>query len=171
MGILFTATAVVVQTVLPATQLGAGFGAVRYLGQIGGVLGIALVGTVVNVSLAAELQHQLPVSVTTRLASDGVRLTASPQVLVSPSFQRNAVQSVADAAAARVPSGRHHATRLAAAVAREMALLNKVFAALRLSLALAIRHGLVTALLFCVGALPATLAMKHASTNSEQPLT
>jgi EmrB/QacA subfamily drug resistance transporter len=166
MGILFTATAVVVQTVLPATQLGAGFGVVRYLGQIGGVLGIALVGTVVNVSLAAELQHQLPASLTARLASDGVRLTGSPQVLVSPSFHRTALQSVTRAAAAHVPPGSHHATRLATAVAREIALLDKASAALRLSLALAIRHGLVTALLFCVGAVLATLAMKRSGTRS-----
>jgi len=167
MGILFTATAVVVQTVLPPTRLGAGFGVVRYLGQIGGVLGLALVGTVVNVSLATEMQHRLPAAVTTRLAADGVRLSAGPQVLVSPTPHRTATQAVAGAAAARVPAGTHHAARVAAAIAGEIALLNTVFTALRRSLALAIRHGLVAALLFCLGALLATVAMTRVPAKPE----
>jgi MFS family permease len=60
MGVLFTATAVVVQTVLPPTRLGAGFGVTRYLGQIGGVLGLALVGAVVSVGFGGALQRTLP---------------------------------------------------------------------------------------------------------------
>jgi EmrB/QacA subfamily drug resistance transporter len=163
MGILFTATSVVVQTSLPSTQMGAGFGVVRYLGQIGGVLGAALVGTVVNASLAAELQQRLPASAIRHLASEGVRFSAGPQTLVSPHFRRTAIQLLAERASAQVPPGPDHAERLAAVVSKEMALLHQGFEALRLSLAVAIQHGLLAALLFCAGAVVAAVALTDVS--------
>ncbi|HEX8917545.1 MAG TPA: MDR family MFS transporter [Chloroflexota bacterium] len=167
MGILFTATSVVVQTVLPPTQIGEGFGVVRYLGQIGGLLGLALVGTVVSVSLVGELHRQLPPVVTRQLAAEGVRFSAAPQVLVSPTFRHSALQRIVGAAAAHIQPGPHHAAHLAAAIAQETALLNHALAALRLSLALAIRQGLLTALLFCIGALLVALVMTRIPATNE----
>ena len=55
MGTLFSVVGVVAQNVLPPTQLGVGTAAVRYLGQIGGVVGVSIVGTVVNHALAGSL--------------------------------------------------------------------------------------------------------------------
>ncbi len=55
MGIIFPVVTVVAQNRLPPTQLGVGTAAVRYLGQAGGAIGVALVGAVVNQSLASGL--------------------------------------------------------------------------------------------------------------------
>ncbi len=52
-GSLFSVLFLAVQNVLPLTQLGVGSAVVRYLGQIGSILGVTLVGTVVNQSLSA----------------------------------------------------------------------------------------------------------------------
>jgi EmrB/QacA subfamily drug resistance transporter len=50
-GSIFSVLYLVVQNILPLTQLGVGTGVVRYLGQIGSILGVTLVGTAVNQSL------------------------------------------------------------------------------------------------------------------------
>jgi MFS family permease len=69
MGILFTAAAVAVQAATPLNRVGAGFGVTRYLGQIGGVLGLAVVGTIVNASFAGALQRTLPEAARLALAA------------------------------------------------------------------------------------------------------
>jgi MFS family permease len=51
-GSLFSVLYLAAQNVLPLSQLGVGSAVVRYLGQIGSTLGVALVGAVVNQSLA-----------------------------------------------------------------------------------------------------------------------
>jgi sugar phosphate permease len=67
-GSIFSVLYLAVQNVLPPTQLGVGSALVRYLGQVGSTLGVALVGTVINqtlitsgkptrVALAVALQH------------------------------------------------------------------------------------------------------------------
>ena len=62
-GAIFSVLYLAIQNVLPLTQLGVGSAVVRYLGQIGSTLGVAIVGTVVNQSLAGSdtlavaLQH------------------------------------------------------------------------------------------------------------------
>jgi len=48
-------------------------------------------------------------------------------------------------------------------------LLSQVFEALRLSLAVAIQHGLVAVLLFCVAALVATFFLKDVPMMQQQP--
>ena len=51
-GSIFSVLYLAAQNVLPLSQLGVGSGVVRYLGQVGSTLGVALVGAVVNQSLA-----------------------------------------------------------------------------------------------------------------------
>jgi MFS family permease len=58
-GSIFSVLYVAAQNVLPPTQLGAGSGVIRYLGQLGSTLGIAIVGTVVNQALPGNLLKQL----------------------------------------------------------------------------------------------------------------
>src|SRR5690242_10125503 len=58
-GSLFSVIYLAVQNVLPPTQLGVGSGVVRYLGQLGSTLGVAIVGTVVNLSLPSNLLTRL----------------------------------------------------------------------------------------------------------------
>lgn len=52
-GSIFSVLYLAAQNVLPLSQLGVGSAVVRYLGQVGSTLGVALVGAVVNQSLAA----------------------------------------------------------------------------------------------------------------------
>jgi EmrB/QacA subfamily drug resistance transporter len=59
MGAIFSVLYVAAQNVLPSSQLGAGSAVVRYLGQLGSTLGVAIVGTVVNQSLPGNLLKQL----------------------------------------------------------------------------------------------------------------
>ena len=155
MGILFTATSVAVQNTLPPAQLGAGFGAVRYIGQIGGILGVALVGTVVNNSLQRELSRRVGPQALNHLASQGVKLAAGPQALVNPAYRQSLVHGAVRRAVAGVSPGRHHDAMVAILTRQELHLLNGAFQALRLSLATAVQRGLLTALLFCCAALVA----------------
>jgi hypothetical protein len=130
---------------------------VRYLGQLGGTVGVAIVGTVVNQSLVGELERRLPPTAVRRLAADGVAVATNPQVLVSPTYRVTALRDAVRTIAARVPAGPPHARLVAAAMRQVQHLLAQVFEALRLSLAVAIQHGLVTVLVFCVAAILAAL--------------
>jgi hypothetical protein len=56
-----------VQNVLPASSLGVGTAATRYLGQLGAALGIAIVGTVVSSSISGDLVQHLPTNQTGKL--------------------------------------------------------------------------------------------------------
>ena len=67
-GAFFTLPMLVAQNALPSSQLGVSTAAVRYLGQWGAVLGIALVGAVVNSSVSGDLTRRLPTSHVGRLA-------------------------------------------------------------------------------------------------------
>jgi EmrB/QacA subfamily drug resistance transporter len=56
----FFALGPVAQNAVPPNQLGVSTAATRYLGQLGATLGIAIVGTVVNSGLSADLRQHLP---------------------------------------------------------------------------------------------------------------
>jgi EmrB/QacA subfamily drug resistance transporter len=56
-GSIFSVLYLAIQNVLPLTQLGVGSALVRYLGQVGSILGVALVGAVVNQSLTISDKH------------------------------------------------------------------------------------------------------------------
>jgi EmrB/QacA subfamily drug resistance transporter len=58
-GSMFSVLYVAAQNVLPTTQLGVGSAVIRYLGQLGSTLGVAIIGTVVNQSLPTNLLKQL----------------------------------------------------------------------------------------------------------------
>jgi EmrB/QacA subfamily drug resistance transporter len=70
-GAFFTLPMVAVQNALPASQLGVGTAAVRYLGQVGATLGIAIVGTAVNSAVSGGLMRQLPSTAAEKLALAG----------------------------------------------------------------------------------------------------
>jgi MFS family permease len=61
-GAFFSLPTVAVQNALPASQLGVGTAAVRYLGQVGATLGVAIVGAAVTSGASADLLGQLPAS-------------------------------------------------------------------------------------------------------------
>jgi EmrB/QacA subfamily drug resistance transporter len=168
LGTFFSVLTVAAQNALPRTQLGVGTGAVRYLGQLGAVLGVAIVGTVVNQSLSSDIASRLPANAVKQLTPAGVKFATNPQVLVNPTY-RDTVMHTAQGfavrnAMARVPAGPQH-DQFAAAVAAQVMqqvqhLLNQVFEALRLSFAVAIQHGFITVLIFCGAAILVTFFLK-----------
>src|SRR5260221_11017785 len=59
LGTFFSVAALAAQNSVPRSRLGVGTGVTRLMGQFGSVLGVALVGTVVNHSLSSELAPRL----------------------------------------------------------------------------------------------------------------
>lgn len=67
-GPFFSLPMVVVQNALPADRLGTSTAGLRYLGQLGASLGIAIVGTVVTSSVSSSLMNHLPTTTASKLA-------------------------------------------------------------------------------------------------------
>ena len=164
LGPFFSVLTIAAQNALPRTRLGVGTASVRYLGQLGAVLGVAIVGTVVNRTLANDLVKRVPASTAWQLTPQGLKFATNPQVLVNAQYHDTVVRTATGyaqkIAVAQVPSGPQH-DQIAASVAAQAAqlalhLLNHVFDLLRLSLAVALQHGLMAVLFFSIAALVAT---------------
>jgi EmrB/QacA subfamily drug resistance transporter len=153
LGVFFSVLTLAAQNALPRTSLGVGTGAVRFLGQLGGVLGVAIVGSVVNGTLATDIVNRLPAQTVQRLTPAGVKFATNPQVLVNSTYHDTVVQTAQSfavrSATANVPPGPQHAQIAAQAIHQTNTLLNSVFAALKESLAVAIQHGFIAVLFFC----------------------
>lgn len=67
-GPFFSLPMVVVQNALPAEHLGVSTAGLRYLGQLGASLGIAIVGTVVTSSASGNIMSHLPTSTASKVA-------------------------------------------------------------------------------------------------------
>jgi len=67
-GPFFSLPMIVVQNALPADRLGISTAGLRYLGQLGASLGIAIVGTVVTSSVEGSLMKHLPTTTASKLA-------------------------------------------------------------------------------------------------------
>src|SRR6266480_7577131 len=168
LGPFFSVPTIAAQNALPRTRLGVGTAAVRYLGQLGAVLGVAIVGTVVNNTLASDIAGRLPTSVAHRLTPAGLKFATSPQVLVNPAYRATVVSTAqrfaAQSAVAQVPPGPQHnviAQQVGMqAMQQAQHLLNQVFEALRLSLAVAIQHGFIAVLVFCGATILAAFFLK-----------
>ncbi len=167
-GVFFSVLTLAAQNALPRTSLGVGTGAVRFLGQLGGVLGVAIVGTVVNSTLASDIVTRLPASTVQKLTPAGVKFATNPQVLVNSTYHDTVVKTAQSfavrSATANVPPGPQHnqivQTISAQAIHQTNTLLNQVFAALKESLAVAIQHGFITVLLFCGATVLVTFFLK-----------
>jgi Na+/melibiose symporter-like transporter len=70
-GTFFTLPMVVVQNAVPESHLGVSTAGLRYLGQLGATLGIAIVGTVVTSAVSGNLMNHLPTSIASRQALSG----------------------------------------------------------------------------------------------------
>jgi hypothetical protein len=160
MGALFNVVGVVALNATPPAQMGAGAAVVRYLGQIGGTIGVALVATVVNSSLVDALGRRLPLAAVRRLTADGVTVTLNPQVLVNPTYRASLTQRAIATATGRVPAGPSHARLAATATRQALHLVTQMFDALRLALADAILQGLMVTLVVAGGALLVTVFLK-----------
>ena len=164
LGVFFSILTLAAQNALPRTSLGVGTGAVRFLGQLGAVLGVAIVGSVVNSTLASDIVKRLPSSTVQRLTPQGVKFATNPQVLVNSTYHDTVVQTAQSfavrSATANVPPGPQHDQIAAQAIHQTTILLNSVFAALKESLAVAIQHGFIAVLFFCGATIVATFFLK-----------
>jgi TRAP-type C4-dicarboxylate transport system permease small subunit len=167
-GIFFSILTLAVQNALPRTRLGVGTGAVRYLSQLGSTLGVAIVGTVVNNTISSDIVNRLPDSAVKQLTPAGLKFATNPQVLVNSTYHDTVVKTAERFAVAQatshIPPGPQHNQAAAAAAAQAIQqvqhLLNQVFEALKLSLAVAIQHGFVTILFFCIATIIAAFFLK-----------
>jgi EmrB/QacA subfamily drug resistance transporter len=160
LGTFFSVLTVAAQNALPRTMLGVGTGAVRYLGQLGAVLGVAIVGTVVNQTLSSDILKRIPGSTAQQLTPEGLKFATNPQALVNPAYRSTVVHTAKSFAVAHIPPGPQHEQIVATVGAQVQHLLNQVFEALRLSLAAATQHGFITVLVFCALALLVTFFLK-----------
>jgi EmrB/QacA subfamily drug resistance transporter len=173
LGVFFSLLTLAVQNAVPRTQLGVGTAATRYMQQAGGTLGVAVVGTVVNNTIASDITTRLPAGAS-QLTPAGIAAATNPQVLVNSSYHAQLVQkaqqyavkaAVASARAhGKIPSGAGASAAIAAITQQvqqsTLQLLNEVFAALKQSLTLGIQHGLTVMALVSVGMLILTLLLK-----------
>lgn len=164
LGVFFSVLTLAAQNSLPRTSLGVGTGAVRFLGQLGSVLGIAIVGSVVNSTLASDIVKHLPAQTVQRLTPQGVNFATNPQVLVNSTYHDTVVQTAqsfaVSSATANVPPGPQHDQIAAQAIHQTTILLNSVFASLKESLSVAIQHGFIAVLFFCGATIVATFFLK-----------
>ena len=130
-----------------------------------------------NQSLASDLVKRIPASTARQLTPQGLKFATNPQVLVNAQYHDTVVQTAKayaqKIAVAQVPPGPHH-DQIAASVAAQVAqqvlhLLNQVFELLRQSLAVALQHGFIAVLLFCIAALVATFFLKDVPMTQQQP--
>ncbi len=72
-GILFPLLTLTAQNALPQTQLGVGTAAIRYLGQFGTTIGVALIGAIFAAPLTHASVHALPAALAQELAATALR--------------------------------------------------------------------------------------------------
>ena len=122
LGPFFSVPTIAAQNALPRTRLGIGTSAVRYLSQLGAVLGVAIVGTVVNNTFASDITKRLPASVAHQLTPAELKAATNPQALVDPTYRATVVQTAQHVAVqstvAHVPPGPQH-DQVAASVAAQ----------------------------------------------------
>lgn len=172
LGMFFSVQTLAVQNAIPRKLMGVGTGAVTYLRALGQTLGVAIVGTVVNNTIANDLPNHVPASAVQQLTPQGWKFATNPQALIDQNYRDNVVHTaqhiasqVATAkATANIPTGpqRDAVAHQAASQAAQQVLnlLNQVFNGLKQSLVLAIQHGLLVVLIFCGCAFIAALFLK-----------
>ncbi len=168
LGVFFSILTLAAQNALPRSSLGVGTGAVRFLGQLGGVLGVAIVGSIVNCTVSSDILNRLPASTQQQLTPAGLKFATNPQVLVNSTYHDTVVKTAqgfaVQHATASIPAGPQHDqivhTVAAQAVHQTNTLLNQVFSALKESLAVAIQHGFLAVLLFSGMMIVATFFLK-----------
>lgn len=155
-GPFFSILTLVAQNAVPRSQLGVGTAAVRFFSQLGGVLGVAVVGTVVNNTLSSDLATRIPASAAHQLPPQILAMATNPQALVNPAYHASVIQ----AAAGLNPQ----------AAQQTQDLLTQVFEALKLSLVTAIQQGFLVVLVISGLMLLGTFFFKDAALYDEATL-
>lgn len=153
LGVTFPLYTIAVQNSVPRHLMGASTASVQFFRTIGGTLGLAILGSLLNLQFAAHLTRLVPPAVREAMQPGQLsELARHPQALVSPEAQ-------AQLQAGFSSSGQQGAE-----------LLQQLMAALRLSLANAIDYVFLISLLVVAVAWVATVFMKEApEAGSVQP--
>ncbi len=173
LGIFFSLMTLAVQNAIPRSRLGVGTAATRYLQQAGNTFGVAVVGTVVNNTIASDIAQHLPAGAQ-QLTTQGIAAATNPQVLENPTYQATLVKTAKQYAAknavasaqaqGKIPPGPHQATAIATiqrqAEASAQHLLAQIFLALKHSLTIGVQHGFTVVLIFGLCMLLLTFFLK-----------
>jgi MFS family permease len=149
LGPFYTVPTVAAQNALPRTRLGIGTSTLRYLGQLGLVLGVAIIGTVVNNTLALRLAKIPGIGF---LPAPVVKLATNPQALLNDTYRQSLIHSVLQHTPPQLQQNVLH-------------LFNQVFDALKHSLAVAIIAGFAVALVMCAMTVLSSLLLKDLPSN------
>lgn len=172
MGMFFPVQTLAVQNAISRSRMGVGTGAITYLRALGQTLGVAIVGTIINNTIASDLPNHVPANAIQQLTPEGWKFASNPQALIDPNYRANVVQTAQHIASqtavaratANIPAGPQHdaiAQHIAAQAAQQtLNLLTQVFDGLKQSLVLAIQHGFLIVLIFCGCAFIAALFLK-----------
>jgi EmrB/QacA subfamily drug resistance transporter len=159
-GIFFAILTLAVQNAIARSRMGVGTAATRYMQQAGSTLGVAIIGTVVNNTIASDIAGRLPANAS-RLTSAGLAAATNPQVLVNATYRSTLVSTakgyaaraaLAQAeAAGKVPPSEPGRSQVISVITQQAyaqtgQLLQQVFDALKLSLTVAIQHGFMVTL-------------------------
>jgi EmrB/QacA subfamily drug resistance transporter len=196
LGMLMPVLTLAVQNAIPRSRLGAGTGAVTYLRSMGQTLGVAVIGVVVNNTVASELVRRLPASAS-RLPASLTSADSLEQLLTNPSLLHHVTttatqQGIAQATTPAVLQALHtylpHIKQgpgylpalqaLEQQVERQVAqtvtaqvnqLFGQLMEATRQSLAVGIAHAFVAGLFICTGVVVITFFMKDVPLAQRAP--
>ncbi|HEU5367250.1 MAG TPA: MDR family MFS transporter [Ktedonobacterales bacterium] len=148
LGVFFSVLTVAGQNALARARLGIGTSALRYLSQLGAVLGVALVGTVVNNSISTDLAPRLQrIQGASSIPPAVLKVATNPQVLVSSDQRNSLVQGVLQ----HVPPAFQQSA---------LHTFNQIFDALKQSLSVAVVQGFIVVLILCIVMVLGTLLLK-----------
>lgn len=164
MGLFFPVQTLAAQNAVSRNLIGVGTGVITYLRALGQTLGVAITGTVINNTIASDLPTRVPANTIQQLTPAGWQAATNTEVLIDQTYRNMVVQTAQNyagkAAAANIPAGPQQNAVVQQAAQQVAQLLGQVFAALRQAMALAIQHGMLVILFFCLGALVAALFLK-----------
>ena len=160
LGLVLPVLTLAVQNAIPRPRLGVGTSAVTYLRTTGQMLGVALIGTIVNNTITSELAARLPPQAK-QLPPAVLAAASSQQVLSNPQAKATLIDDVTRAAVAHAPP--QEAGQVTAQV---HTLLNQVFEASRQSLGVGIQHAFFASLIICVVVVIITFFLKDAPLTS-----
>jgi len=170
LGLLFAVQTVAAQNSVSDTLLGVATSSIRYLQALGSVIGVAVVGTVVNNSLATDLARRIPAGTAERLTPAGLQYATNPQVLVNADYRASIIhtaqQYAVQFATQHLPAGPQRDAVARLVSQQTAALLQQVFDALRMSLTVAIQHGFLVTLVFAALIVLAALFLKDVPQNT-----
>ncbi len=145
LGLLQPVMTLAVQNAIPRNQLGVGTAAVTYLRSLGSTLGTAVLGTVINNTMATEVANRLPPQAA-QLPPQLISAATNQSVLVNAGLRSQVTQGAIQAATAQVPAGPSHNQIVAALTQQTTALMDQVFLAARQALSVGIQDAFYVSL-------------------------